>query len=160
MMNKEMKKGIEGIPAARILFSEEDRQEIATRIDKVLATGKLTLGPFGEEFEQKFSKLCGTRYAIAVSSGTSSIEIVLRSWGITKGTVLVPTNTFFATPAAVRHAGGTVKFVDQDPKTLAPTLAQLKLAKTDDTKAVIIVHIGGTLSNEIESIRKWCDGEK
>lgn len=149
----------QGIPAARILFSEQDRQEISKRIDQILSTGKLTLGPFGEEFEHKFASLCQTKYAVAVSSGTSSLEIVLRSWGITNGNVLVPTNTFFATAAAVRHAGAKVKFVDMNPGTLAPSLDQLQTARDRETRALIVVHIGGTLSDELPAIRAWCDRE-
>ena len=150
---------IQSLPAARILFSQEDRREIAQRIDKILQTGKLTLGPFGEELESDFARLCTTKYAIAVASGTCSLEIILRSYGITQGTVLVPTNTFFATPAAVRHAGAKVRFVDQNTKTLAPSLEHFKEAYDQNTKAVIVVHIGGTLSNELPEIRKWCDKE-
>lgn len=151
---------ITAIPAARILFSVDDRREIAERIDKILQTGKLTLGPYGEEFEAKFASLCGTKYAVAVSSGTSSIEIILRSHGITDGNVVVPTNTFFASPAAVRHAGANVRFVDMDPRTLAPSLDMIKKTVDSKTRAVMMVHIGGTLSDELAAIRKWCDEKK
>lgn len=147
------------LPPVRIIFSEQDRQEISKRMDQILSTGRLTLGPFGEEFEHGFAKLCRTKCAVAVSGGTSSLEIVLRSWGITSGNVVVPTNTFFATPAAVRHAGANVKFVDMNPHTLAPSLDQLKAARDRETRAVIMVHIGGTLSDELPAIRTWCDRE-
>src|SRR5229473_565908 len=67
------------VPAAKIQFLPEDRTWIAERIQEVLATGQLTLGKYGAEFEQQFAKFCGARHAIAVNSGTSSLEIILRA---------------------------------------------------------------------------------
>ena len=70
------------VPAAKIQFLPEDRAWIAERIQEVLATGQLTLGKYGTEFEKKFSQFCGVGHAVAVSSGTSSLEIILRSIGV------------------------------------------------------------------------------
>ena len=66
------------IPAAKIYFPEEDREEILEKISKVLETGQLTLGKYGREFEEKFATYVGTKYAIAVNSGTSALEIPLK----------------------------------------------------------------------------------
>src|SRR5258708_21962059 len=94
------------VPAARVQFLPEDRAWIADRIQEVLASGQLTLGKYGADFERRFAALCGTRHAIAVNSGTSALQIILRVLGAAVREVLVPTNTFFATAAAVGHAGG------------------------------------------------------
>lgn len=67
------------IPAAKIYFPEENRGEILEKIDEVLATGQLTLGKYGREFEEEFAVYIGTKYAIAVNSGTSALEISLRA---------------------------------------------------------------------------------
>src|SRR5215472_16594016 len=88
------------IPAARIVIPADDRREILARIDEALRTGALTLGRNGEAFEAAFARVVGARFAIAVQSGTSALEIVLRSLGVDGREVIVPTNTFFATPAA------------------------------------------------------------
>src|SRR5216117_1576585 len=93
------------VPAAKIQFSADDRAWIADRIQEVLASGQLTLGKYGAELEEKFARLCGVRHAVAVSSGTCSLEIILRALGVEGKDVLVPANTFFATAAAVVHAG-------------------------------------------------------
>src|SRR5436190_23300356 len=103
------------VPAARIQFLPEDRAWIADRIQEVLASGQLTLGRYGAEFERGFAALSGTRHAVAVNSGTSALEIILRALGVAGKDVLVPTNTFFATAAAVVHAGGRPVLVDMDP---------------------------------------------
>ena len=134
------------VPAAKIQFLPEDRAWIADRIQEVLQTGQLTLGKYGEEFENNFAKLCGVRHAIAVNSGTSALEIVLRSLGIEKKEVLVPANTFFATAAAVVHAGGVPVLLDMDPESFGVRPEDVVQSVTDRTAGIIVVHIGGIVS--------------
>ena len=141
---------------ARVHFSEEDRKQILRQMDQALAAGQLTLGKYGKEFEERFAAYVGTKYAVAVNSGTSSLEIPLRILGVTGKTVLVPTNTFFATPAAVLHAGGKVRFVDADPATFALDVERLKRSITSDTVGVIVVHIGGIVTPRMAEIQEIC----
>ncbi|MFN8487846.1 MAG: DegT/DnrJ/EryC1/StrS aminotransferase family protein [Caldilineaceae bacterium] len=144
------------IPAAKIYFSPEDRAEILERIDEALSTGQLTLGKYGKMFEERFAKFIGVKHAVVVNSGTSSLEICMRVLNVTGKTVLVPTNTFFATPASVLHAGGHVKFVDADPQTFASDVSGLEKSLTPDTCGVIIVHIGGMVTPNIDEIVDFC----
>jgi dTDP-4-amino-4,6-dideoxygalactose transaminase len=92
-----------------------------------------------------------------VNSGTSAIEIPLRILDIKGKEVLVPTNTFFATPAAVIHAGGGVRFMDADPATFAVTLQEIKKRRTVNTVGVVVVHIAGIVSPEMPAIRDYCN---
>ena len=140
------------VPAAKIQFLPEDRAWIAERIQEVLASGQLTLGKYGAAFESAFAKFCGVRHAIAVNSGTSSIEIILRSLGVEGKKVLVPANTFFATAAAVVHAGGIPVFVDMDPQSfgLDPDAVEKKL--TPGTAGILVVHIGGIVSARMPAL--------
>jgi perosamine synthetase len=140
------------VPAARIQFLPEDRAWIAEKIQEVLATGQLTLGKYGIEFEQKFAALCGVRHAIAVNSGTSSLEIILRALGVEGKDVLVPTNTFFATAAAVVHAGGTPVLVDMDPETFGITPEEIEKRLTAKTAGMVVVHIGGLVSGRMPQL--------
>src|SRR6266849_9527695 len=107
------------VPPARVCFPAEDRAEILARIDQALITGQLTLGPIGHELEAAFSKRHSTTHAVAVSSGTAALEIILRALGVEGREVIVPANTFFATAAAAVHAGARLRFVDCDPQTMA-----------------------------------------
>jgi perosamine synthetase len=134
------------VPAARIQFLPEDRAWIAARIEEVLASGQLTLGKYGAELERRFAALCGTRHAIAVNSGTSALEIILRAQGVAGRDVLVPTNTFFATAAAVVHAGGRPVLLDMDPDTFGIRPEDVARALTGRTAGVVAVHIGGLVS--------------
>lgn len=142
------------IPAAKIQFLPEDRAWIAERIQEVLASGQLTLGKYGAEFEAQFARLCGTRHAIAVNSGTSSLEIILRALGVEGKDVLVPTNTFFATAAAVVHAGGRPILVDMDPDSFAIRPQDVEQAITPRTAGIILVHIGGIISRRIGELQE------
>jgi perosamine synthetase len=140
------------VPATKIQFLPEDRAWIADRIQEVLASGQLTLGKYGAEFEKEFSRLCGVRHAVAVNSGTSSLEIILRSLGIEGKKVLVPTNTFFATAAAVVHAGGIPILMDMDPESFAVRPEVVEKNLTPGTVGIIVVHIGGIISAQMPEL--------
>jgi perosamine synthetase len=140
------------VPAAKIQFLPEDRTWIADKIQEVLASGQLTLGKYGAEFEKEFAKLCGVRFGIAVNSGTSSIEIMLRSLGVAGKKVIVPTNTFFATAAAVVHAGGIPVLADMDPDSFSLSPETVKQVLTPDTAGIVVVHIGGIVSAHMPAL--------
>lgn len=143
------------VPAAKIQFPPEDRAWIAERIQEVLASGHLTLGTYGAEFERRFADFCGTRHAVAVNSGTSSLEIILRAVGVEGKDVLVPTNTFFATAAAVIHAGGRPVFVDLDPESFGVRPEDLERKLTGKTAGFIVVHIGGIVSSRLPALQEF-----
>jgi perosamine synthetase len=143
------------VPAAKIQFQPEDRAWIAERIQEVLASGQLTLGKYGAEFERQFATFCGVPYAVAVNSGTSALEIILRVLGIQGKDVLVPTNTFFATAAAVVHAGGRPVFVDMDPESFAVKPDDLEKSLTSKTAGIIVAHIGGIISRRVPELQEW-----
>jgi dTDP-4-amino-4,6-dideoxygalactose transaminase len=145
------------VPPARVSFSPEDRAEILARIDEALATGQLTLGTTGRELEAAFAQRHGVQHAIAVSSGTSALEIILRAVGVDGREVLVPANTFFATAAAAVHAGARVKFVECDPATMSFDLDDVRAQLSAETAAVVAVHIGGLMSPALPALRALCD---
>jgi dTDP-4-amino-4,6-dideoxygalactose transaminase len=145
------------VPAAKIEFDAEDRRWIAQRIDEILESGQLTLGKYGQVFEEKFAELCGTKYAVAVNSGTAALEISLRAVGVEGRDVLVPANTFFATCAAALHAGGRPILTDTDPATFGTSPEEIERKLTPDTAAVIVVHIGGLVSPRMPEIQQLCE---
>jgi len=143
------------IPAAKIYFPEEDKKSLLAKVDEILSTGQLTLGKYNRQFEEEFARYVGTEYAVAVNSGTSALEIILRALDIEGHSVIVPTNTFFATSASVIHAGGKVIFADiADNLCLDPESVERNIR--ENTKAVIIVHIGGTVPLQVTRIKEIC----
>ncbi|MBI4223677.1 MAG: DegT/DnrJ/EryC1/StrS family aminotransferase, partial [Deltaproteobacteria bacterium] len=144
------------IPPVKAYFPEEDRQWITAQIEEMLSNGQLTLGKWGKAFEEEFAKLAGADHAVAVGSGTEAIEIPLRILDVAGKDVLVPTNTFFATAAAVIHAGGRPVFADSEPSDFALSLSSLEKQITPNTVGVILVHIAGIVSKRTEAIADWC----
>jgi len=145
------------VPPAKVSFSPEDRADILSKIDDSLVSGQLTLGHLGAELEEAFAARHGARFGVAVSSGTSALQIALLTVGVSDREVLVPANTFFASAAAAVGAGARVRFVDCDPETMALAPDALAAAITQDTGAVIVVHLGGLISPDLDKLQVLCD---
>lgn len=145
------------VPAARIGFDVADRLEILDLVDEALASGRLTLGRHGARLEELAARRL-TRPAAAVSSGSAALEIALRIVGVRGRTVLVPTNTFFATAAGAVRAGARVDLVDMelDGLGLDPEALRAALDAHDDVAAVVAVHIAGVVSPHLPEVRAEC----
>jgi dTDP-4-amino-4,6-dideoxygalactose transaminase len=149
------------VPPVKPYFPKEDIEQIKNDVEKILQSGMLTLHTYTKEFENQFAKLCSVKHAIAVNSGTSALEISLRSMKLKpQDEVLVPTNTFSATAAAVIFAGAKPKLTDINPKTLCIDMENVQKNITPKTKGIIAVHVGGLICPEIEEIGKLCQNKK
>ncbi len=103
-----------------------------------------SIGKYIEMFESAFASFCGTKYAVAVSNGTTALHLALAASGIKAGDeVIVPDLTFVATANAVTYTGATPVLVDIDPETLGIDPAAVLRAITPRTRAVIPVHLYG-----------------
>jgi perosamine synthetase len=144
------------IPAQRYDVPDEDIEVVLERVGALLRSGDfLTMGRYGEEFERRFAAYTGARHAVAVSSGTAALELILRSIGVAGAEVVVPTNTFAATAFAVVHAGGHPVFADcGDDLVVDPVDVGRRLSRR--TKAVIVVHIGGLVSPSVLRLKELC----
>jgi len=148
------------IPILRLKFTKKDIDQIKNGIIRILKSNYLTMGENVKNFERLFNKFIGTKYAIATHSGTSALEIILRAIGCEGKSVIVPSITFMATATTVVHAGGKVIFVDVDREDLSINPEDLKKKIRKDTKAVILVHIGGIISKNFYEIKKICQKNK
>ena len=124
------------------------RTEILSAVSEVLDSQVCILGPKVVELEQKIAALCGSRFAVGVSSGTDALVAVLMSLGIGEGDEVITTPfTFFATVGSIARQGARPVFVDIDPRTynINPTL--LEAAITPRTKAIMPVHLYGQMAD-------------
>ncbi|HKY71745.1 MAG TPA: DegT/DnrJ/EryC1/StrS aminotransferase family protein [Nitrospira sp.] len=139
-------------------FTEAEIEEFQEGAAQILRSGTLILGDYTERFERQFADYIGCRYAISVNSGSTALEFLNRIKGISGKRVLVPTNTNFATVAAIPRAGGIVQYLDMDPKTFAPTLemVEAQFTRCQDIAGVLWVHIGGIISPEFFAVRIFC----
>ncbi|MFO1035243.1 MAG: aminotransferase class I/II-fold pyridoxal phosphate-dependent enzyme [Geminicoccaceae bacterium] len=143
-------------------LTDDEIEQMGRETAAVLRSGMLILGPRTASFEKAFADYVGTRHAVATNTGTSALEILLRIADVKGRTVLVPTNTNFATAAAVLHAGGKVRFVDMDAASFAPSLAQVEAAIAEFRHApaplagIMWVHIGGVVSADFPAVVELC----
>ena len=146
---------------AKPYFPEGDIQKILAHVESILKSGMLTLHSYTKDFEDQFARICGVKHAIAVNSGTSALEIALRSMHLKRGdNVLVPTNTFSATAAAVIFAGAKPKLTDIDPKSLCIDAKNVEKNMDSKTRGVVVVHVGGLVCPEVDEIREICEDHK
>ena len=107
------------IPILRLNYSTSEKKNISEGINEILNSGYLTMSKNVFQFEKLFAKYVGVKYAVAVNSGTSALEIPLRALNVEGKSIIIPTNTFMATPLAAIHAGAKVIFADISEKTLS-----------------------------------------
>ena len=144
------------LPANKPYFPETDRAEIAAEMVKILEGGRLTQGPWIARFEEAFARYAGTAHAVATNSGTSALEILLRYFQVEGGEVIVPTNTFLSSGNAVIFAGGTPVLADISPATLCLDPQEIIRKLTPHTRGVMLVHIAGLITPDLEAIRRIC----
>jgi dTDP-4-amino-4,6-dideoxygalactose transaminase len=139
------------IPLIKPCVGEEE----LLKIKEVLESGYLTEGAYTEEFEKKFAKYVGTKYAVAVCNATVGLEMVLRCIGINRNDeVIVPDFTHPATADAVYLVGGQCVLVDVDLKSRNTTHDFVKSAISNNTKAAIPVsEFGNPLDEDIYELK-------
>ncbi len=102
--------------------------------------------PVTTELEAAFAKFQGTRYALAVTNGSQTMEIILRALGVGVGDeVIVPAYTFIATAMAALMVGATPIIVDVQPDTMTLDPNAVRAAITNRTKAIMPVHVAGVV---------------
>jgi dTDP-4-amino-4,6-dideoxygalactose transaminase len=111
---------------------------------ETLKSGWLTTGRKVKAFEEQFAQYVGSKYAVAVNSGTAALHLALDAVGLEEGDeVIVPTMTFAATAEVVLYFKAKPVLVDCQPDTFNLDPAKLEAAITSKTKAIIPVHIAG-----------------
>jgi perosamine synthetase len=122
----------------------------------VLYSGFVNDGPVTQRFEAEIARIAGTRFAVAVTSGTTAISCALMAAGVGPGDeVLVPALTFVATANAVRLAGAVPILVDIEPERFAIDPAAIEAAVTPRTRAVVTVDVNGR-GAAYETIEPFC----
>jgi len=128
------------IPLAKPEITEADRDAVLD----VLRTPYLSMGPKLAEFEQAICDYVGCKYAVAVNSGTSALQIAIRVLGLEHGAeVVLPSFTFSALLNVILQEGLQAKFVDIDPATYNTTPELVAGAITPQTRLILAVHTFG-----------------
>ncbi len=113
-------------------------------VERVLRSGRLSLGPKLEEFEHAIAAYLGARHAVGVSSGTAGLHLCVRALGIGEGDeVILPSFTFIAAANVLRYERAVPVFVDIDPVTLNIDPAKIEAAISPRTRAILVPHTFG-----------------
>lgn len=101
------------IPFSKNTFNKEEERAIRD----CFRSGWVVLGPKTAEFEEKFAKYVGSKYAVSVDSGTSALFLSIRATGY-KDFATIPSLTFVSSAEVIHNAGLKIKFADIDRETL------------------------------------------
>lgn len=134
-------------------INEEDINEVVD----VLRSGILSIGPKIEEFEKSIAEYVGSKYAIAVNSGTSALNLIIKSLSIGKDDEVITTPfSFVASTNCFLMEGAKPVFVDINPKTFNMDISKIEEKITSKTKAILAVDVFGQPMDMVE-LRKIVD---
>ena len=145
------------IPLFRLEYSDQFIDEFCQEARKVLERGFLSEGPLSRQWEKDFAVFQKVPAALSVTSCTTGLEAILKTIDVRGKDVLIPSNTYFATATAVECAGGNPVLLDCDFQTFSICEKDLRSKLSKDVGAVIVVHIGGIIADNILGIKQACD---
>jgi UDP-4-amino-4-deoxy-L-arabinose-oxoglutarate aminotransferase len=138
------------LPFSRPSITDDD----IAAVNKVLRSGWITTGAQSAELERQFATAVGVQHAVALTSATAGMHVVLRALGIGPGDeVVTPSMTWVSTVNLVALAGATPVFVDVDRDTLMTTADRVAAAITPRTKLIVPVHFAGA-SLDLKPLRE------
>lgn len=130
------------------IASPQIGKEEIKAVTEVMKTGMLAQGKKVAEFEDKFAKVIGTKFAVATSNGTTGLEIVLRAYSIGQGDEVITTPfTFIASANAILYTGARPVFCDIDETTFQIDANKIEKLITKKTKAILPVHLFGAAAD-------------
>jgi perosamine synthetase len=129
------------IPVNEPLLGPQEMDYVA----ECLRTGWISsAGRFIEQFEERWAGYCGRKYGIAVSNGTTALDLAVDALDLRPGDeVILPTFTIISCAAAVVRGGGVPVLVDSEPRTWCLDVRQVAEKITPRTRAIMPVHIYG-----------------
>lgn len=140
----------EFLPFTRPDIRESDIEAVVA----VLRSGWITNGPKNAEFEDELCRITGNKYAVALSSATAGMHILMKVLGIGPGDeVITPSLTWVSTVNMIVLSGATPVFAEIDRDTLMITPESVKKCITPKTKLIIPVHYAGA-PFDIDGIRE------
>ena len=135
-----VKQEVGGVPLSGPYLGEREEELVL----EVMRSGRLSLGPMVDAFEEAFAAKVGAPYAAAVSSGTAGLHLLCVSAGIGPGDEVITSPYSFAASAnCFVYEGGIPVFADIDARTLNMDPAAVEAAITPRTKAIVAVDIFG-----------------
>lgn len=129
--------------------------ETERRLNELYWSGKWSFNSEAEQlFEKNFAEYHGAKYGIFMVNGTVTLECALTALGVGPGDeVIVPALTWMATALAASYVGAVPVIVDVEPDTLCMDPKKMEEAITPRTKAIVPVHVYGSMADLEEILR-------
>lgn len=113
-------------------------------VRQALFSGRLALGPFAARFERMVAEYTGARYAVAVSSGTAALHLIVRALKLGPGNEVITTPfSFIASANCLLYEGVRPVFCDIEPDTLCLDPAKVEERISSRTRAILAVDVFG-----------------
>ena len=123
------------------------RDQLASAIERAVASGRYILGPEVEAFEREFALYSGTKHCVALANGTDALELALKALGISRGAVATVANAGLYATTAIFQSGLEPLYIDVDPASMTMDPESLGQSITSDTVAVIATHLYGQMAD-------------
>jgi len=139
--------GPKAVPSKLPPWPQFDEKAIKA-VEQVLRSGKVNYwtGPKGMEFEKRFARWQGSKFAVSTSSGTSALHVALNALGIGPGDeVIVPSYTFIASSFSIVQAGAIPRFADVNIEDHCISIDSAAKLVNERTKAIMPVHLYGNV---------------
>lgn len=131
---------VQPIPLSSPDVSDGDRE----RVLAILNGNSLSLGPQLPAFEAAMADVAGTRFAIAVNSGTSALHLCIKAAGIGEGDEVITTPfSFVASANCALYERAIPRFVDIDIDTYNIDVSLIAASVNDKTRGILPVHVFG-----------------
>ena len=142
------------LPLCRPSLTQED----IAAVTEVLRSGWLTTGPRVAALEAAFARTTGCRHAVAVSSATAGMHLLLHALGIGPGDeVITPSLTWVSTVNLVVLRGATPVFADVERDTLMTSARLVERCVTERTRLIVPVHFAGA-ALDLDDLRRVAAG--
>jgi perosamine synthetase len=148
-----MSRAVREIPLSRPWLDEREEELVL----EVLRSGRLSLGPWIDRFEEQVAERVGAPYAAALSSGTAGLHLLCKIAALEPGDEVITSPLSFVSSAnCFILEGATPVFADVDPVTLNLDPAAVEAAITERTRAIVAVDMFG-LPCELDELRRIAD---
>ena len=143
------------------LASDTWGQEEINAINRVIASGRYTMGSEVKKFEKEFANFFGSKFAVMTNSGSSANLITIAALSLNpkyknKGNIIVPAVSWSTTFFPIHQLGYKLRFVDVDPETFNIDITKILNAIDDDTAAIFAVNLLGNPA-ELQRLKNICD---
>jgi dTDP-4-amino-4,6-dideoxygalactose transaminase len=134
------------------------RKELIDAISDVIDSGWYILGAAVSKFESEFSTYCGVRHTIGTANGLDSLTLIIRAYKESglfhEGEeILVPANTYIASILSITENRMKPVLVEPDIRTYNMDVRQIERCITENTRAILTVHLYGQIAYSEEMQR-------